>query len=72
MRVRHSIGSGESRADFVHKYSIALKEARETLFWLRLAGRNRMAAETQLQEMRAECDEIISVLVAIIKKAKSS
>ena len=28
--------AGQSRADFISKYSIALKEARETLYWLRL------------------------------------
>jgi four helix bundle protein len=28
--------AGQSRADFISKYSIALKEARETIYWLRL------------------------------------
>ena len=31
--------AGQSRADFINKYSIVLKEARETLYWLRLLRR---------------------------------
>ena len=62
--------SGESRADFVHKYSIALKEARETLYWLKLIARSEIFPATRLKELTDECDEIVAILTSIIKKAK--
>ncbi|MBX3175950.1 MAG: four helix bundle protein [Candidatus Hydrogenedentes bacterium] len=56
----------QSRADFLSKMSIALKEARETLYWLRLLQAAHLCSEKQLAEMTAEANEIVSILVAIV------
>ena len=62
--------SGESRADFTHKYGIALKEARETLYWLKLIARSEVLPTNRLTDLTNECDEIVAVLTSIIKKTK--
>ena len=62
--------SGESRADFTHKYGIALKEARETLYWLKLIARSEVLRTNRLTDLTNECDEIVAVLTTIIKKTK--
>jgi four helix bundle protein len=61
---------GQSKADFVSKYSIARKEARETLYWLRLLVASEVVAEEKLGPLIQECDELIAILTAIIKKTK--
>lgn len=62
--------SGESRKDFVHKLHVALKEARESLYWLRLMERAQMLSDHRLSPLLGETDEIIAVLVAIIRSAR--
>ena len=62
--------SAESRADFTHKYGIALREARETLYWLKLIARSELLPANSLTELTSECNEIIAVLTTIIKKTK--
>lgn len=62
--------SGESRADFIHKYSIAQKEARESLYWLRLLAQSGILPSTRLTPLIKETEEIISVITAIIVTAK--
>jgi len=61
--------ASESRADFVHKLSIASKEARETLYWLRLLERSRLV-EIELTKYIESCDEIIKLLTSIVKTIK--
>jgi four helix bundle protein len=48
---------GQSRADFIHKMSIALKEARETIYWLKLLHDSGYLPETR--EILEACNEII-------------
>jgi four helix bundle protein len=62
---------GQSRADFVSKYSIARKEARETHYWLRLLVATDLIAKAKLSPVIQECDELIAILTAIIKKTKN-
>ena len=62
----------QSRADFVHKYSIARKEARETHYWLRLLGATELVSHERLDSLTTECDELIAILTTIVKKAKPS
>jgi len=62
--------SGESRADFIHKYGIAQKEARESLYWLRLLMESDTVPRTKLAPLMAETEELISVVTAIIVSAK--
>ncbi len=60
----------QSRPDFLTKMSIALKEGRETLYWLRLLQAADLCAETKLVELIKEANEIVSILVAIVTKTK--
>ena len=62
--------SAESRSDFVHKYSVALKEARETHYWLRLLEATETVAADELVAITRETDEVCRILGASIAKAK--
>ena len=64
--------AAESKLDFVHKCSIALKEARETHFWLRVINENAYFSREQLAPIIQETNDIISILVVIIKKTKQN
>ena len=63
--------SGESDADFVHKYCIAQKEARESLYWLRILDGAKVFTSEKLQPIIEETDEIIAVITSIIVKVKN-
>ena len=63
--------AAQSRADFIAKYYIACKEARETHYWLRLLGVSEVLPAERLSEISAECNELIAVLTSIVKKLKS-
>ena len=63
---------GQSRADFISKYSIACKEARETHYWLRLLAATNIVSAKKLDPLTKECDELIAILTSIIKKTKAS
>jgi len=55
----------QSRADFVHKVRVALKELRETHFWLRLVQRAELVAQPDLvTPLVNEADELIAILTA--------
>jgi len=62
--------SGESRADFVHKYGIAQKEARESLYWLRLLAESKILPKHRLNPITHETDELIAIITTIIVRAK--
>ena len=63
--------ASQSEADFVSKYSIACKEARETHYWLRLFATCEVVPAARLTELEAECNELIAILTTIIKKVRS-
>jgi four helix bundle protein len=58
--------AAESKADFRHKYSVALKEARETKYWLKLLAGSELVREEQLTGLRQEADEISRIIGKII------
>lgn len=60
----------ESKADFIHKMSIALKEANETLYWLELLQGSDLIGQKEFSSLLADSDELIRLLVAIVKSAK--
>ena len=62
--------SGESRADFVHKLGIAEKEARESLYWLRLIAGSGIVLARNLNPLMKETEELIAVLASIILSTK--
>ena len=61
---------GQSKADFAAKMNIALKEANETLYWLRLLHRTEYLTNSQYHSMEHDVCELISLLMAITKSAK--
>jgi four helix bundle protein len=60
----------ESKADFIHKMSIALKEANETLYWLELLHQPEYIDEQSFQSSGADSEELIKLLTAIVKTSK--
>lgn len=62
---------GQSRADFLSKVFIALKEARETHYWLRLLIATDIVPEKQLAPLRDEADQLVAILTTIVKKVRS-
>jgi len=63
---------GQSRKDFISKLSIALKEAYETRFWLRLIKDASLLHPQVVQSRIIDVEEIIRLLVSIIKTSKFS
>ena len=61
----------QSRADFISKYSIALKEASETRYWIEIMIQSETISENKFSLMVDEIDTIISILVSTIKKLKN-
>ena len=49
--------ASQSDADFIHKYSIACKEARETHYWLRLIASNGLVKQEDTNTILSECNE---------------
>ena len=60
----------ESRLDFIHKMKIALKEANETLYWLRLC--EKMEDLTVAEEALNDLNEIMAILSKIIITSKKN
>ena len=60
----------QSRADFISKMSIALKEAVETNYWLRLLQATDYLSEAEFSSIHSDCRELEKMLTAIIKTAK--
>jgi four helix bundle protein len=71
--IRESKNAASSK-DFLHKLTIALKEADETAYWLELLYKSEFLEEKLYESLQTDCDEIISILTASIKtlKAKNS
>lgn len=62
----------ESKADFIHKMNIALKEANETGYWLLLLKETNFMTVEEYHKIFNQCDELIRLLVSIIKSSKKS
>ena len=64
---------GASKADFINKYSIALKEANETNYWLAILGdTGYLPPSPATESLLAECKELVAILAASVKTAKSN
>ena len=63
--------AAHSRADFICKTEIALKEARETRYWLRLIIAAELVTPPKVSGLQQEADEITRILAAIVVSAKS-
>ena len=61
----------ESKADFIHKMHIALKEANETDYWIDLLLDSGYFSEEVGVSLQSDCRELLRVLIAIIKTTKA-
>lgn len=61
---------GQSRADFISKMSISLKETAETKYWLRLLQATDYLTEKEFSSVYADCVEIEKMLTSIVKSSK--
>ena len=61
----------QSQSDFIHKLSISLKEANETGYWLCLLNKAGYIDGNSYESIKKDCDEIMAILIASIKTAKS-
>jgi four helix bundle protein len=64
--------AAESRADFVHKLSICLKELRESRFWIRLVIKTELLREGKLTSLLEEATELCKVIGQSVVTAKQS
>jgi four helix bundle protein len=64
--------AGQSRADFLAKMTIASKEAREALYWLRLADKGKIISAEEIAPVREQCERIVRILTAIVKSGRAS
>ena len=62
----------QSKADFINKYSIALKEANETKYWLDLFHDTEIISEKEYASIYPDCVELVKILVAILNTLKVS
>jgi four helix bundle protein len=64
--------NAQSKADFIHKLSIAQKECDETIYWLELLKETDFFTKAEFESINSEAVEIIKLLKAIIIKSKSN
>ena len=62
---------GQSKADFNAKMNIAMKEANETYYWLRLLRRTDYLNEKEFLSMEKDIREILAIITAICKKTNT-
>ena len=63
---------GRSKAEFVAKLGIVEEEADETMYWLEVIKRKRMAPETVVDPLLREANELLSIVVASIRTSRRS
>ena len=61
----------QSKKDFISKYSIALKEANETRYWINLMLKSQIVLPAKFEPMLKELEEIIKILTASLNKLKA-
>ena len=78
MRAGTSIGANiaesqqaQSRPDFINKLNIALKEAVETNYWLRLLHAAEYLSEAEFQSIISDCKELEKMLTSILKTTRA-
>jgi len=62
----------ESKADFIHKLNIALKEASETEYWLDLLNESELIDKKSYDSIVSNCIELIKLTTAIIKTSRKN
>lgn len=67
--VREAI-RGQSKADFVFKLNISLKEASESEYWLELLHESDYISTKEFESIHSDCVEVIKILTSIINSSK--
>jgi four helix bundle protein len=62
----------QSKADFIHKLSISLKEANETEYWLDLLYETKYLSKTEFESIKFKITEILKLLTSIINTSKNN
>ena len=62
----------QSRADFVSKLSIALKEANESDYWIELLYKTDYLSEKEFRSMIKDCEDLLKLLASIVKTIRLS
>jgi len=62
----------QSKADFINKMNIALKEANETEYWLMLLKDSDYFNEKSFKSIHKDCAEVIKLLISIVKTTKTN
>ena len=62
--------SAQSKADFVSKMAIALKECGETSYWLELLVRTEYISQKEFSSIVKDCKELFALLTAIVKTSR--
>ena len=62
---------GQSKADFAAKMNIALKEANETCYWLKLLYKTDFLTGPQYESLNLDATELVKLLTAICRTANS-
>ena len=68
----HEANYASSKADFVNKFQIALKECYESDYWLGLFKETKMITEIEYADMYDKCSKIRKLLIASINTAKGN
>lgn len=61
----------QSKADFINKMNVALKEANEAEYWLCILKDTNYIDEKLFESLQSDCREIIAMLVSTVKTAKA-
>lgn len=61
----------QSNKDFISKYSIAIKEASECRYWIRIMIKSNIVSKQKMSLLEEEIDNIIKILTTIINKLKA-
>ena len=60
----------ESKADFIHKMQIVLKELRESFYWLKLIRKSGLSHDNEIQNFTLEAEELIKIVAKSVITAK--
>lgn len=64
--------NAESKNDFIHKLSIALKECDESIYWIELLIELSKSKKEELMELRGESNQLMKILSTIIIRSKAN
>lgn len=64
--------AGQTRKDFLSKFYISYKEARETLYWINLLSDTGYLSKEHSENLKSKCNELIKILSSITRTTSES